>query len=290
VSAPAGAEFTASRTARDEDDAKKMQDLSRKAAFITGGASGIGRAIAESMVREGVSVAIADIDADAAAKTCAEIEASGGRAVPLSCDVTQEKSVAQAADEATAALGEIQLLVNNAGAFMLAGLEDTTRSDWEWLLEVNVLGVVNGLQTFLPRMRAQDAPCHIVNTASVSGHIPTPGLSIYTASKFAVVGLTESLRVELAGSAIGLSLLCPGIVSTGLLDSSRKHRATRFGASAEGESPMRPVIAQGSDPAVLGDQVVEAVKAGEFYIFTHSGIRPAFEKRFNEILSAYRGD
>jgi NAD(P)-dependent dehydrogenase (short-subunit alcohol dehydrogenase family) len=267
-----------------------MQELSGKVAFITGGANGIGRAIANSMAREGVAVAIADIDPDAAAKACAAIEASGGRAVPVSCDVTQEKSVAQAADEASAALGEIQLLVNNAGAFMLAQLEDTKRTDWEWLLEVNVLGVVNGLHTFLPRMRAQSAPCHVVNTASVSGHIPTPGLSIYTASKFAVVGLTESLRIELMGSSIGVSLLCPGIVSTGLLDSSRKHRASRFGASGEGASPMEAVIAQGSDPALLGDQVVEAVKADEFYIFTHPGLRPAFENRFNAILAAYRAD
>jgi NAD(P)-dependent dehydrogenase (short-subunit alcohol dehydrogenase family) len=265
-----------------------LQDLNGKSAFITGAAGGIGRAIAESLAREGVAVAIADIDPDAAGKTCAAIEAQGGKAIPVACDVTQEESLRQAADEATAALGEIQLLVNNAGAFMLAGFEDTKKSDWEWLLEINVMGVVNGLHTFLPHMRAQNAPCHIINTASVSGHIPTPGLSIYTASKFAVVGLTESLRIELAGSSIGVSVLCPGIVKTGLLDSSRNHRAEKHGPSTSGPSPMDAVITQGSDPALLGDQVVDAVKAGEFYILTHPGLRPAFEKRFKDILASYR--
>lgn len=262
-----------------------MNDLKGKSAFVTGAASGIGRAIAESLVAAGVSVAIADIDAEAGAATCAELVANGGRAVPVACDVTREESLRAAADEASAALGEIQILVNNAGAFMVADFERTKRSDWEWLLEINVVGVVNGLHTFLPRMRAQDAPCHIVNTASISGHLATPGLSVYTASKFAVVGLTESLRIELSGSEIGVSLLCPGIVNTGLLDSSRKHRPEKYGAGAEDPSPIEAVVTQGSDPAELGDRVVEAVKAGDFYIFTHPELRPAFERRFDEVLA-----
>ena len=264
-----------------------MQKLDGKSAFITGAASGIGRAIAMSLAREGVAIAVADIDGEAAAKVCAQIESAGGKAVAVVCDVTKEESLATAADEASATFGAIQILVNNAGAFAVAALEDTKRRDWEWLLEINVIGVVNGLHTFLPRMRAQDEACHIVNTASVSGHLPTPGLSIYTASKFAVVGLTECLRAELAETSIGVSVLCPGIVNTGLLASSRQHRPARHGAGADGPSPMEAVITQGSDPAELGDQVVAAIKAGEFYILTHPGIRPAFEKRFGDILAAY---
>lgn len=266
-----------------------MQELNGKSAFITGGGSGIGRAIAQSMAREGVAIAVADIDVDTAAKTCDEIVAAGGKAIPVECDVTQPDSLAKAADEAVSALGGIQILVNNAGAFTVGTLEDSTRSDWEWILEINVLGVVNGLHTFLPRMRAQGDACHIVNTASVSGHIPAPGLSIYTASKFAVVGLSECLRLELADSPIDVSVLCPGIVRTGLLDSSRKLRAEKHGGGAEGASPMDAVIAQGSDPAELGDQVVDAVKAGEFYILTHPGLRPAFDARFSAILAGFRG-
>jgi NAD(P)-dependent dehydrogenase (short-subunit alcohol dehydrogenase family) len=268
-----------------------MQDLRGKSAFITGAGSGIGQAIAESFAREGVAVAIADIDAEAGARACEQIKSGGGHAVSVQCDVTSEASLADAADEASSALGPIHLLVNNAGAFTVAPLEQTKRRDWEWLLEVNVIGVVNGLHTFLPRMRAHEEPCHIVNTASVSGHIGVAGLSIYTATKFAVVGLSECLRLELADSPIDVSVLCPGIVKTGLLDSSRKHRAGRHGGGggeALDQVPMDAVIESGSNPAELGDQVVSGIRQGDFYILTHPNLKPAFEMRFNEILSNYR--
>ncbi len=119
---------------------------------------------------------------------------------------------------------------------------------------------------------------------------PVAGLSIYTATKFAVVGLSECLRLELVDSPIGLSVLCPGIVKTGLLESSHKHRAARHGGSeVNGGAPMAAVIESGTDPAMLGDQVVEGVKAGDFYILTHPNLRPAFELRFEEILKGFRG-
>ena len=130
-----------------------MRDLRGKAAFVTGGANGIGRAIAEGFAREGVAVAIADIDAKAAEQTCKELAESGARAVPIECDVTSEESLANALEVASAALGSIHLLANNAGAFAVSPLEETERRDWEWLLEINVIGVVNGLHTFLPHMR-----------------------------------------------------------------------------------------------------------------------------------------
>jgi NAD(P)-dependent dehydrogenase (short-subunit alcohol dehydrogenase family) len=265
-----------------------MQDLNGRAAFVTGAASGIGRAIADSLAREGAAIAVADIDLAAAERASKEIEAAGGRAVPIHCDVTSEESLARAADAASEALGPIHVLVNNAGAFTVGVLEETQRKDWEWLLEINVIGVVNGLHTFLPRMRAHGEPSHIVNTASVSGHIPVGGLSIYTASKYAVVGLTECLRAELADSPIGVSVLCPGIVKTGLLESSDRLRPERHASTNERDKSMDAVIESGSDPAELGDQVAAGIKAGDFYIFTHANLRPVFETRFNEILDAYK--
>lgn len=265
-----------------------MQDLSGKSAFVTGAASGIGFAIAEALAAHGVSVAVADIDREAAIDAAARIEALGGRAVPVYCDVTDEGSVAKAADEAAAELGAAQILVNNAGAFTMCALEESERRDWEWLIDVNVHGVVNGLRTFLPRMRASGEPAHIVNTASVSGHIPVAGLSIYTATKFAVVGLSECLRLELAGAPIEVSVLCPGIVKTGLLDTSRKHRADKYGGGAlDGTSPMAAVVETGSDPREVGEQVVAAIQAGDFYVLTHPGLRPAFEQRFEEIRGSF---
>jgi short-subunit dehydrogenase len=130
----------------------------------------------------------------------------------------------------------------------------------------------------------------VVNTASISGHLPAARLGVYTASKFAVVGLTESLRLELADSAIGVSVLCPGIVKTALLETSQRHRPERHGTgTAELSEGMEAVIEIGSDPALVGDRVVEAIKAEEFYIFTHPQMRPAFESRFEGILSAQEG-
>jgi NAD(P)-dependent dehydrogenase (short-subunit alcohol dehydrogenase family) len=265
-----------------------MEDFTGKVAFVTGGANGIGRGMAMAFAREGVSVAIADVDLDSANRTCKEIESLGVRAIPVACDVTSEQSFSDAADEATEKLGPVHLLLNNAGAFSVSPFEETARRDWEWLLEINVLGVVNGLKTFLPRMRAHAEPAHIINTASVSGHIPVAGLSIYTASKFAVVGLSECLRLELADSGIGLSILCPGIVRTGLVESSHDLRPERHGGGDVATGPdLRGVMASGSDPEALGDQVVAAVRKGEFYILTHPNMRPGFEARFAEILAAY---
>lgn len=265
-----------------------MHELSGKSAFVTGGAGGIGFAIASNLAQNGVAVAVADINGAAAIEACERIEAAGGRAVPIACDVTDEKLLEASADEAHERLGPIQILVNNAGAFTAGALEESRSQDWHWLLEINVLGVVNGLRTFLPRMHALDAPAHVVNTASVSGHIPVAGLSIYTATKFAVVGLSECLRLELADTPIDVSVLCPGIVKTGLLESSRKHRAEKHGSDSGGaESPMAAVIETGSDPDEVGQAVVTAVRNGDFYILTHSNLQPAFQKRFDEILGAF---
>lgn len=264
-----------------------MTDLAGANAFVTGAADGIGRAIANSLARAGVAVAIADINAEAAKAAAEAIESSGGRAVAIACDVTDAASIEAAADAATDALGPIRVLVNNAGAFQARPFEETKLDDWQWLLDVNVLGVVRGLHTFVPRMRAHGQPSHIVNTASVSGHIATPTLSVYTATKFAVMGLTESLRAELKDSSIGLSVLCPGIVNTGLVESSARHRPGPDDASG-GESAMRAVMNEtGTDPAPLGDDVVNAIRNDQFYVFTHPSMRPAFVKRFDDILRSY---
>jgi len=266
-----------------------MQDFQGKTAFITGGANGIGRAIADRFAREGVAVAIADIDPAAAKAACAEIEATGARALAVHCDVTNEESLAAAAATVTETLGPVHLLVNNAGAFTVCPLEETTRRDWEWLLEINVLGVVNGLHAFLPGMREHGEPAHVINTASVSGHIGVAGLSIYTASKFAVVGLSECLKLELADSAIEVSVLCPGIVKTGLIESSLENRPERHGGrDANMGEDVAGITASGTDPAMIGDRVFESVRSGEFYILTHPEVRPAFQKRFDGIMAAYQ--
>lgn len=263
-----------------------MQNLNGKNAFVTGGASGIGLAIAESLASRGVGVALADIDPVSAQAAAERIVAAGGRACAVACDVTSEASLADAADAAASSLGEIRIVVNNAGAFAVGSLEDSKRSDWEWLLELNVIGVVNGLHTFLPRLKALGGEAHILNTASVSGHLPVAGLSIYTATKFAVVGLTECLRLELAETEIGVSVLCPGIVRTSLLETSQRHRPERHGGAGQSGVALKDVIEGGSEPAELGERVAAAIESGDFYVFTHPHMRPAFERRFAEILKS----
>lgn len=269
-----------------------MQSIEGKIAFVTGAGSGIGRAIAMSLAKAGAAVAVADIDLASATNVSDEIRGAGGRAMPISCDVTSRKSIEEAADAVGSELGHVHVLVNNAGAFTVGALNETTRKDWEWILDINVLGVVNGLHVFLPRIQAHGEEAHIVNTASVSGHIGVAGLSIYTASKFAVVGLSECLRLELAGSRIGISVLCPGIVKTGLLETSQRHRGEEYGGpqSALAGGGMNDVIESGTDPAEVGARVLAAIASDEFYIFTHPGLRPAFENRWNEIMKSYPTD
>ncbi len=266
-----------------------MQELNGKVAFVTGGASGIGLAIARSLAARGVAVAVADIDGAAADAAVKALQKNGATAFAVECDVTSQESIERAADAARDALGAVHIVVNNAGAFTVGALEDSSHSDWEWILDLNVHGVVNGLRVFLPRLKALGEPTHVVNTASVSGHIPVAGLSIYTASKHAVVGLTECLRLELADTQVGLSLLCPGIVKTSLLETSPRHRPERYGGAGDGVGPMGAVIESGTDPADVGEQVARAIEQGDFYVFTHPPLRPAFEARWGEILKSYGG-
>jgi len=267
-----------------------MQDLKGKVAFVTGGASGIGLAIARSLAWRGAKVALADIDLAAARAAVVDMLRDDHHAFAVQCDVTSEESLERAADTVRDELGDVQVLVNNAGAFTAGPLAQTKRSDWEWLLELNVVGVANGLRLFLPRLEALGEEAHIVNTASVSGHVPVGGLSIYTASKFAVVGLSECLRLELVGTKIGLSVLCPGIVKTSLLETSPRHRPERHGGGGADLSSIESVIESGTDPGDVGEAVVRAIERGDFYVFTHPPLRPAFERRCAEILESYPSD
>src|SRR5262245_8270193 len=190
-----------------------MKDLKDKVAFITGGASGIGLGIAKVFVREGMKVAIADIRCDHLDEAMASFDDRDAvHAIEL--DVSDREAVSRAAGETERLFGKVHVLVNNAGIGLGGPLKLATYDDWDWVMNVNLWGVINGVQTFLPRILAHGEGGHIVTTSSMSGFLPTPGAGLYITTKFAVVGLSESLRTELAADNVCVCVLCPGPVPT----------------------------------------------------------------------------
>ena len=190
-----------------------MNDLAGKVAVVTGGGSGIGRGIAQALADEGTHVVIADIEDSPAATVAQELRQKGVRAIPVHTDVADPASLELLAARAYDEFGAVHILCNNAGVFIGGPLADTAPEEWAWLIAVNVMGVVYGVRAFLPRMRAQGAAAHIVNTGSISGLYPTPNQGAYTATKYAVVGYSERLRAELEPEGIGVSVLWPSGVA-----------------------------------------------------------------------------
>ncbi len=267
-----------------------MQDLDGKTAFITGGASGIGRAMAEAFGRQGMQVMIADIEADALAKAVEQLRALGITAEGVVTDVTSRASVRSASEAALAAFGKVHLVCNNAGVGTGGRMTEIPERDWNWVFDVNVMGVVHGVETFTPVIRAHGEGGHIVNTASIAGLLASPGLTPYSGSKSAVVSLSEAWAPQLASRKIGLSILCPGIVDTNFRH-SRRNRQDAYGGDKELSGLEKPEMSAGFDggvsPAVVAARVVEAVKADELYVFTHPEYRPILRERFDRILAAF---
>jgi NAD(P)-dependent dehydrogenase (short-subunit alcohol dehydrogenase family) len=263
-----------------------MEDLAGKVAVVTGGASGIGRGMCRRLAAAGLDVAVADIDVTGAEATAAELRESGVRALAVAVDVSDRESVTALADRAFEELGGVHVVCNNAGVIVGSAICDATEDDWRWLLSVNLGGVVNGCTVFAPRLVEQGQGGQIVNTASVGGFLAGPGLGLYCTSKFAVVGLSQSLRAELAPHSIGVSTLCPAAVRTQLIDADRNRPSelARSGGTAE---MMRSAIESGIDPDEVGDFVVRGIRSDAAYIFTHPSFRDALEGHFQSVLAAF---
>lgn len=231
-----------------------MGDLSGKIAVVTGAGSGIGAATARLLAREGAKVHLADLDREAAERVAAEITSAGGTAVAHETNVTDAAAVSALADAVFAEDGAVDLLHNNAGIAGGGDTAETPLEDWQRIIDVNVMGVVHGIHAFLPRLLAQGRPAHIVNTASAAGLVAAPMLAAYTTSKFAVVGLSESLHAELAPQGIRVSALCPGIIHTPITD-----RATMRGSmSGENAKVTDFYRRRGSSPDVVAEAVLAA--------------------------------
>ena len=271
-----------------------MQQFEQKVAVVTGAASGIGRAIADRLAAAGMRVALADIEQQALDRAADEMRAAGATVLPVRTDVSRHAEVEALAARALEAFGAVHVVANNAGVCDgLASSWDRTLADWEWVLGVNLWGVIHGIHTFLPLLLRQGTEAHIVNTASVAGLLTRPFLSAYVASKHAVVALSESLHHELTltGAKVKVSVLCPGFVQTRIMDAARNR------PDPGGATPLRPEleywqrrfaqhVSQGIAPAAVAERVFEAIRDERFYILTHPEMTPAVQSRMEDVLGA----
>jgi NAD(P)-dependent dehydrogenase (short-subunit alcohol dehydrogenase family) len=269
-----------------------VDTLEDKVVVVTGGASGIGLAIARAVAARGAHPVFADVQEDRLAEAAAGMP--GALALPT--DVSDLASVEALRDAVLAHHGRVDVLCNNAGVSTFNLLADQTIDDWRWVLGVNLWGVINGLHAFLPVLRAQGTPAHVVNTASVAGLVSGIAfLGPYAVSKVGVVSISETLRQEVAfnGDPIGVSVLCPSGTNTAVMEAER-NRPAAFGAetrTADAEAWRLGIKGgftgpDGLEPEAVADQVVDAVLTGRFWVITHSDLTPAFAARFAEILDA----
>ena len=267
-----------------------MRELKGKTAVVTGAGSGIGRELAFACAREGMSLALADIDEKGMRETSLEAAKLGARTESLRCDVSKAADVERLAAHAWERFGAVHLVFNNAGVAVGGPAWTATLEDWQWTLGINLMGVVHGVRSFIPRMLAQGGECHMVNTASVAGLVDIAGSAVYCVSKHGVVALSECLFQDLrvAKSAIGVSVLCPAYVNTGIGDSDR-NRPAELAATNPLGAPYREAVREALrhgrlSAADVAREALEAVKANRFYILTHGKIKGAIEARMHDIL------
>ena len=271
-----------------------MRELAGKTAFVTGGASGIGLALGRAFAEAGMKVMLADIEVDALAAAVGSLGDIGPSVQGVTCDVADAASVEQAAKASYAAFGNVHVVCNNAGVAGGSGIDDISLDTWRWVLDVNLMGVLHGIRTFLPHIRAHGEGGHIVNTASMAGLQSGLGFSPYATSKFAVVGMSEGLAMQLKPLGIGVTVLCPGFVRTRISDSGR-NRPERYGparapdpASAAGRlaAESARLQAAGLDPAAVAAQTLAAIRDDELYVFTHPEMHGEVKERFAAIVAA----
>ena len=245
-----------------------MNEFKGKVAVITGAASGIGRALADRSVQEGMKAVLADVEVEALAKTETDLKASGATVLAVRTDVSQARDVEALAQKTLEAFGAVHLLCNNAGVGSGVSIWESTLQHWEWVMGVNLWGVIHGVRAFVPFMLAQDTECHIVNTASQAGLASGPGLGVYKVTKHAVVSLSETLQHELAERAakVRVSVLCPGNVNTRITESGRNRpghvppAAPPGPASGARLEALRQLISTGMPPVQVADAVFAALR------------------------------
>ncbi|TCR26153.1 SDR family oxidoreductase [Streptomyces sp. BK205] len=265
-----------------------MRDLTNKVAFVTGGASGIGLGIVQALLAHGVRVAIADLRSDHLDEA-RSVLGDGPSTEFLEVDVIDRTAMADAADRVVQRFGAVHILVNNAGVGTAPTVEAMRYEDWDWVLGVNLGGVVNGIMSFLPHMLRQNEGGHIVSTSSMAGLLPSVDNFIYAASKYAIRGLGDSLRLSLAPHGIGVSTLYPGLTRSRML-LAEQNRQVQFGTGKTADQPVGaggPTGVAGMDPREMGDMVVHAILKNEGHILSHSEFRGEVAENYEELLSAF---
>ncbi len=264
-----------------------MRDLSGKTAFVTGGASGIGLGMARAFLAQGMNVVIADLSDEHLEQARHALVADASRTHFMRLDVADRQAMAQAADAAEAAFGKVHVLCNNAGVSSYLPMDQASYGDWDWLLSVNLYGVIHGIVSFLPKLRRHGEGGHIVNTASIAGLVPAPAWGgIYSTTKFAVHGLSSSLRLSVGQYGIGVTVLCPGATRSNVRQ-SEKLRPQKFASAPHERGPMPSLQDIGIDPLDLGRMVVRAIRRNEPYVIAHAENKPHVQAFVEEMLSYF---
>jgi NAD(P)-dependent dehydrogenase (short-subunit alcohol dehydrogenase family) len=270
-----------------------LADVRGKTAFVTGGSSGIGLGIARTLSAAGMKVAFTYMSERNRDRALAQFPEDNPGVLALHLDTTDRVGMVRAADEAEARFGPVHLLVNNAGIGIPALLSECSWQDWDWALDVNINGVFNGVRTFLPRMRAHGQGAHIVSTSSSAG-IVAGTLGVYATSKFAVVGMMESLRAEMSGSNIGVSVFCPGLVRSEIFNVGRNRPAAHGDVSTpSGPPPLNPdappvdLMGVAMDPLEAGERVLEGIRRNDLYILSHPEFRDVTRVRFEVMMASF---
>jgi NAD(P)-dependent dehydrogenase (short-subunit alcohol dehydrogenase family) len=265
-----------------------MHDIAGKVAFITGGGSGVGFGIAQVLVEAGAKVVIADIRQQHLDEAANQLAANGSAVHTIRLDVSDRAAMASAAAETERVFGKVHIVCNNAGINLFNDIGDAQYTDWDWVLGVNLGGVINGVQSFVPRIKAHGEGGHIVNTASMAAFIAGPAAGIYTCSKFAVRGLTEALRWSLAPHGIGVSMLCPGLVKSRIYQSEQIRPADLQGSRMPPDfvAQFEKIHAAGMEPREVGEKVLRGILRNDLYIFTHPEFRQELQELCDEVLAA----
>lgn len=272
-----------------------MEEFKDKVAVITGAGSGMGRAFAQRCAEEGMKVVLADIEEQMLFKAAKELESEEARVLAVPTDVSKTEDIEALAQKALEAFGAVHLLFNNAGVYVDGLIWEQTQADWEWLLGVNLWGVIHGIRTFVPIMLEQDVECHIVNTASSAGLRLGSGLGSYRVSKYGVVALSGTLYYELKrmGAKVKVSVLCPSVVRTQLMDAARNRPhelqddLTQKPPSPEDQAFIQNLsqrVEAGMSPDVVADYVFEAIRKEAFYILPHPEVKDGVHTQTEDLI------